>query len=89
MIVKVLRYSAIDSPEDIHPLDNMKRLGLDNYYRSSPEPIFDCWLFVYKEWPDVELPNYIKRVELDDEKWPQLKKGIVVGVRPKKSEYEK
>ena len=74
MIVKVLRYSAIDSPEDIHPQENMKKLGLDGYYRSSPEPLFDCWLFVYDEWPKVELPSYIKRVELDDENWPQLKK---------------
>ena len=74
MIVKVHRYSAIDSPEDIHPQENMKKLGLDGYYRSSPEPLFYCWLFVYDEWPKVELPSYIKRVELDDENWPQLKK---------------
>ena len=76
MKVKCLEYdmySAFKSGEQNHPQAVMRRLGLNTYYRAVPESLLDCWFFLYKEYPDVELTPYIKMLELDDEKMPELK----------------
>lgn len=76
MMVKALRYDIIDaslSGYKGHPQAEMEKLGIGDYYYGVPETLFDCWLFLYEEWPDVELPCFIKRVELDSDKMPELK----------------
>ena len=73
---KCLQYwlqSADESGVHVHPQIQMEQLGLGNYYRGIPVTICDCWLFLFEQWPDIELPSYIEKKELDDEKFPLLK----------------
>ena len=51
----------------------MKRLGLDGYYKAVPESIGDCWFFLFDTWPQVELPSYLSKIEIDDNNAPELK----------------
>lgn len=76
MIHKVLEYNLIEAHfagVENHPQAEMKRLGLDGYYKAVPSSICDCWFFLFDTWPDIELPSYIVKKELDDEKFPVLK----------------
>lgn len=73
---KVLKYDLIEAHfagVENHPQAEMKRLGLDGYYKAVPESIGDCWFFLFKEWPDIELPSYLEKKELDDDMFPELK----------------
>lgn len=73
---KVLKYNLIYAHfagVENHPQAEMKRLGLDGYYKAVPESIGDCWFFLFKEWPDIELPSYLEKKELDDDTFPELK----------------
>lgn len=58
-------YSAYESGAKKHPQEEMRRLGLDNYYRAEPRSIGDCWLFFFKEWPAIDLPTYLNKIEID------------------------
>lgn len=73
---KCLQYwlqSADEAGVDVHPQIQMERLGLGNYYNAVPETLGDCWIFVFDEWPKVELPSYIEKKVLNDEVYPELK----------------
>ena len=73
---KCLQYwlqGAGEAGVSMHPQLDMERLGLGNYYYAIPETCFSCWIFEFKEWPDIELPRYIQKKELDDETFPELK----------------
>lgn len=76
MIHKVLKYDLIEahfSGVELHPLKEIARLGLDNYYKAIPESIGDCWFFCYKEWPEIDLPPYLTKKEIDEDMAPELK----------------
>lgn len=73
---KVLKYDLIEAHfagVENHPQAEMKRLGLDGYYKAVPESIGDCWFFLFDTWPQVELPSYLSKIEIDDNKAPELK----------------
>jgi len=75
MKIKALKYDLFGAYETgvvIHPCEDMSRLGV-YYYRGVPESLFDCWLFLVREWPSVELPKYITKIELDDNTFTELK----------------
>ena len=68
MIEKALRFdliSAYESGAKKHPQEEMRCLGLGNYYRAEPHSIADCWLFFFTEWPTTKLPSYLDKVEVD------------------------
>ena len=48
-------------------------LGLDNYYNAVPETLYDCWIFMFEERPEIELPSYLEKKKLNDETFPELK----------------
>ena len=63
---KALRYcylSAFDEGVKEHAQVVMKKLGI-THYDCEACPIADCWLFYVKDWPDMELPKYITKVEI-------------------------
>lgn len=73
---KVLKYDLIEAHfagVENHPQAEMKRLGLDGYYKAVPESIGDCWFFLFDTWPQVELPSYLSKKEIDDNMAPELK----------------
>lgn len=75
MIRKVLKYDLIGAHKAgvaMHPSEDMERLGID-YYRGVPETIFDCWLYLVREWPTQTFPQYISQLELDDNNFPEIR----------------
>lgn len=62
--VKSIRYDLIGagmSGIHIHPQTEMKRLGI-HLLAAIPESIADCWICLTDS--EVELPEYIKELEL-------------------------
>lgn len=65
---KALRFdliSALVSGVTRSPQEEMNRLRLNNYYRAELNSIGEFCLFFFKEWPSLELPGYLHKVEID------------------------